>query len=513
MLIGMGNSLMKKITALIVVGILAYRVPAVNYYVNVSNSIPVTPFADWLTAATNIQDAIDVATNGDVVIVTDGIYQAGGRVVSSDLTNRVVINKVVTVRSLNGPAVTMILGNSVLGSNAVRCVYMTNNSVLSGFTVTNGGTSMLDTSGGGIYADGSSLAVVTNCVLIGNSAVGLGGGAYNATLYNSSIVQNSAYGGGGLNCSGSVKSAANCLIWSNSATANGGGAQFYSLNNCVVSQNTASFGGGGANSWLYGCLVVSNSAPVSGGGLYTPSTVVNCTIAGNTALQGGGIDGGSPTVQNSIIFNNTAASGSHPNFSSGTFFNCCTTPMPGNHFSTITNDPGFVNYATGDFHLRSDSPCINGGRNSYISAFITTDLDSSPRIVDGFVDIGAYEYQTPASILPYYFAQQYGLPLDGTIDSDGDGMNNWQECFAGTNPTNTASVIKMLSVSNNVSGKVVTWQSVANRIYYLQRSTNLLAYPAFVSIYTNSAAALTNLNFTDTKAPKGASCFYRVSVQ
>lgn len=188
--------------------------------------------------------------------------------------------------------------------------------------------------------------------------------------------------------------------------------------------------------------------------------------------------------------------------------------MPTGHYSTITNDPGFMNYATGDFHLRSDSPCINGGRNFYISAYITTDLDGNPRIVDGFVDVGAYEYQIPASILPFYFAQQYGLSLDGTIDSDGDGMNNWQECFAGTNPTNAASVIKMLSVSNNVvSGNVVTWQSVASRIYYLQRSTNLLAHSVFVSIYTNSSSALTNLNFTDTKAPKGAPCFYRVSVQ
>lgn len=278
---------------------LGFNACATTYYVNVANPSPIAPFTNWPTAATDIQSAIDVATNGDLILVTNGVYNTGGQVVSSSPTNRVVLNKAITVQSVNGPAATLILGNSVLGDNAIRCVYMTNNSVLSGFTVTNGGTS---TSGGGIYADGSSLAVVTNCVLIGNAAASLGGGAYNATLYNSSIIQNSAYDGGGLNCSGSVKFATNCLIWGNSATAYGGGAQFYSLYDCVVSQNTAIEGGGVANGWLYGCLVVSNSASDIGGGLYTPSTVVNCTIVGNTAYtEGGGMGGGSPTVKTALF--------------------------------------------------------------------------------------------------------------------------------------------------------------------------------------------------------------------
>ena len=59
------------------------------------------------------------------------------------LTTRVVINKAVTVRSVNGPTVTLIRGYQVPSSstaytNDVRCVYMTNNAVLDGFTITNG---------------------------------------------------------------------------------------------------------------------------------------------------------------------------------------------------------------------------------------------------------------------------------------------------------------------------------------------------------------------------------------
>ena len=245
-----------------------------------------------------------------------------------------------------------------------------------------------------------------------------------------------------------------------------------------------------------------------GGGIDSPVTpgVVNCTIVGNSAYQqAGGIVGGATIVNCIIYYNNVISSGS-PNYSGITPANCCTTPMPQGVYN-ITNDPAFIDYANGNFHLQSNSPCINGGNNSYIKS--STDLDGNPRIVDGFVDIGAYEYQTASYILPYFFAQEYGLSLDGSIDSDGDGMNNWQEAIAGTNPTNAASVLKMLSVSNSSSGTTVTWQSVSGKNYYVQRSTNLAVQPAFSTIQSNWPAFF----FTDTTATNGGPYFYRVGVQ
>ncbi|NKB24627.1 MAG: hypothetical protein GKR87_09700 [Kiritimatiellae bacterium] len=109
----------------------------VTNYVSFSGS-HTPPFTSWASAATNIQSAIDVASNGDTVLVTNGTYSTGGVAVSFYVTNRIAITKPITVRSVNGSAFTVIEGQGPLGSNAVRCAYMTNGATLIGFTLTNG---------------------------------------------------------------------------------------------------------------------------------------------------------------------------------------------------------------------------------------------------------------------------------------------------------------------------------------------------------------------------------------
>ena len=59
----------------------------------------------------------------------------------------------------------------------------------------------------------------------------------------------------------------------------------------------------------------------------------------------------------------------------------------------IHDDPQFVDPANGDYHLKDTSPCIDAGDNSLVPSGVDKDLDGNPRIVNGTVDIGAYEKQ------------------------------------------------------------------------------------------------------------------------
>ena len=59
----------------------AYEFHGGTHYVNINNPTPVAPYADWNTAATNIQDAIDASSDGDLIMVTNGIYQSAGETV------------------------------------------------------------------------------------------------------------------------------------------------------------------------------------------------------------------------------------------------------------------------------------------------------------------------------------------------------------------------------------------------------------------------------------------------
>jgi hypothetical protein len=548
---------MKTLPARLVLALLALlslSAAAVTRYVDLNSPGPTPPYTNWLTAATNIQDAVDAAVDADAVLVTDGVYSTGGRVVYGALTNRVAINKAIAVQSVNGPSFTTIHGFQVPGTTnddgAVRCVYLTNGASLTGFTLANGATRNLGDAateqyGGGVWSE-SPDGLVSACLIAGNSAFGAGGGAYGGTFTNCTFIGNQAGGGGAAylssltscvvvsNLAGSgggvlegtatgSRFAANyasdgggaayggeltnCILTNNATGDAGGGAWGSTLNRCLVIKNTAGRHSGGAVGTLNSCVVVSNSAGgFAGGGI---GTFNNCTIVGNSAPEGGGVyESG---VHNSIVYYNSALSAENHIYSGLDY--SCTFPATAED-GNFTNAPSFVNLSGGDFHLQPNSPCINAGKNSVVSG--VTDSEGNPRIVGGTVDMGAYEFQSPASLMSYVWAQQNGLPTDGSADftdADGDGMSNYGEWRSDTNPTNLLSVLRMTNATNSPTGAQVTWQSVSTRNYWLERATNLAGSSPFQTIATNISGSSGTTTTTDTGATNAGPYFYRVGVQ
>lgn len=527
---------------------------ATTYYVDINNTNPTPPYTSWSTASTNIQSAVNLTTNGDLVLINPGIYESGGIAAPDGILTSIEVTNAVTLEGVDGPTVT-----SINGRNAVRCVYLNSNASLIGLTLTGGLanngsgiiTGQVVNNGGGLYC-ASTNDVVSNCQISGNSAVWEGGGVYggiltNCTISGNSVTVNGGAGGGAIfssltNCTISGNSVAegrgggvfictlnNCTVSGNSAQIGGGGACNSTLNNCqifgneaadgggtylnttanncIYSNNSASFGGAAYQSSLNNCLLINNSSYEAGGA--DDSDLYNCTVVGNTDVD---VVGGvrASELYNSIVYFNNSVEGI-PNYDSYTTFSySCTTPLP-TGAGNISNDPLLVNLAGGDCHLQPNSPCIDVGNNAYVQTI--SDLDGYPRILGGTVDIGCYEYQTPAPV----WLQQYGLPTDGSVnyeDLDGTGFTVNQDWAAGLNPTNPASVLVMLSPSptNTTSGITVTWQSVSGIQYNLLRSTNLSAPSSFIILTADITGDSGTTSYTDTSATNNTPYFYRVGV-
>jgi hypothetical protein len=385
------------------------KASAATFYVNQNCANPSPPYADWSTAATNIQTAINISSAGDVVWVTNGVYGGGGLSMDGVLTNSVSVNKAIVVQSVNGPGFTAIQGAwdpvSTNGPGAVRCAWVTNGATLSGFTLQGGatrgsGSGSYSKAGGGVYGY-STKAMILNCVLVTNSAYSYGGGAYQVTLNHCLLTGNQAFagdGGGAANCN-----LTNCLITANAAVQNqGGGTYLCAAVNCAYRQNSA------------------NSVSETGGAAYGGS-MANCTVTGNltySTFDGEAVYGAN--LVNCIVYgnlSNVSSPESNANYSGGTATFCCLDPRPvgtGN----IDVNPQLL----GDgLHLAATSPCIGAGTNRVVSG---TDIDGQSW--NNPPSIGCDEWKP--------VAMSVGPPGFGLVPAAGGNLLNFSATAAGQPP-------------------------------------------------------------------------------
>ena len=361
-----------------------------DHYVNEQNLTPAFPYETWATAATSIQLAVDAARAEDHVWVEEGLYSTGGAPhPGATLFNRVMINKTIHLESVNGPGLTTIKGESDLGASPTRCVYITSNATISGFTLTEGHTVPVqevttDSAGGGVLLHQSG--IVSNCIIKNSSAV-FGGGANilfgNGQVLNCIITNNLAIirGGGVFVENGAGSLVLNCKIQHNNSMESGGGIGSYlnaTFNNCLISHNEAA--------------TISGGAHITWGG--SAAFLNNCTIVNNTAPSTGGLGflSSGANVNNCIIYDNE-----NGNWDGNTLNNSCTTPLPVGGVGNISDTPQFIDPMAGDFRLEISSPCVDTGANQ---GWMTgaQDLNGTTRILNSTVDMGAYELEFAAMI-------------------------------------------------------------------------------------------------------------------
>ncbi|AKA35541.1 IPT/TIG domain-containing protein [Flagellimonas lutaonensis] len=292
---------------------------------------------------------------------------------------------------------------------------------------------------GGLFNLGP--ATLTNVIFDGNTTYFRGGGMYNIdsppVLTNVVFVGNrsesttSFSGGGGMYSGGneSLPVLTNVVFEENAVGGGGGGLRIFSGNarikNVEFIGNSAGFGGGGmlvgsSSPILTNVLFYDNNSGLGGAmhnsGQSTP-TLVNVSLGGNSAsILGGGMYNGSgsaPTIFNSIFWGNTSNSDdgneiANSDTSSARLFYCLFSKGAGDirtglGFSSTKSlfvDPRFVDIEEGNLRIQASSVAINAGNPNTGFDFFATDesgtpidLDGNSRVVDGRIDIGAYEHQ------------------------------------------------------------------------------------------------------------------------
>ncbi len=286
------------------------------------------------TDSTTIQGGITGAVNGDTVMVHPGTY----------VENIDFIGKEIVVIGEYGPDSTVIDGNQ-MGSVVTFKSGENVNSIIEGFTITNGSGTFVDSfggyweyGGGGIYCYGSAPTIQYNRITenAANNAGGIGAiFAFPAVITHNVIFENSANvtsgrigGGGGIVVAfDSHAEVSHNDIYSNFSNKAGGGIAYAfdcnpEIKNNTIANNVANDYGGGiqiysntAGTFENNTIMGNSSRGANGAGgiscrLGSTSLIANNLIIDNsTVTYGGGIrcfDDAAPTIENNLIFGNEA---------------------------------------------------------------------------------------------------------------------------------------------------------------------------------------------------------------
>jgi hypothetical protein len=386
-----------------------------------------------------------------------GNYGVDGDGIGGGLYNRGTLTVSTSTLSGNTDGIfndgTLTVSNSTLSGNTGRGIFIDTGmvtvtgstlssntgvgiSIYSG-TLTVSDSTLSSNTGGGISSSGT--LTVNNSSLSGNTATSYGGGIYNVgflTVSNSTLSGNHAgsEGGGIFNASSGRLTVSNSTLSGNSAGQGGGIFNWNTLtvSNSTLSGNDASAEGGGIYNYT-GTVTVSNStlsgnSGEDGGGIYanssTPVTLTNVTLTANRATFSGGglyVGFGSTVLHNTLIAGNfRGATGATPDdvygrldsrgdynlIGDGTGMSGLSNGVNGNLVGSADNpiDPllGPLDDNGGPtltHALLSGSPAIDAGNNAYATAWDQRG-PGYPRIVNGIIDIGAFEVQAPAASYP-----------------------------------------------------------------------------------------------------------------
>ncbi|HEY3268514.1 MAG TPA: right-handed parallel beta-helix repeat-containing protein [Armatimonadota bacterium] len=258
--------------------------------------------------------------------------------------------------------------------------------------------------GGALDIVGGPTVVVHN-IFEGNSCLssGGGGGAINCggdVVMDNAFVDNIGDYGGALQCTGNPTVVRNAFL---DTTA---GYAFFEVmfSGGVFSDNLIAVRGACAIDFgLTGPGNTNGAEPV-----ITNNTIIHLGTGGDFATVCDYRHGETPVFSNNIITGWDKAGwmdtqGVPPVFTTNhnnIFGNSDNTlPFPGatqiGAAGNISLDPLFVDGAGGDYRLQAGSPCIDAGNDAYIASD-ARDYAGAPRIAGAHVDIGAYEYGSPA---------------------------------------------------------------------------------------------------------------------